>query len=99
MTLVRVFGHHTVKMLEENSPVPTAAVPGGTIPVMIKRTLDCLISGAQLVILSPLLLAIAVLVKLTSPGPVSFRQIRVVLNRRQFSIYKIRVARPFRYAT
>jgi lipopolysaccharide/colanic/teichoic acid biosynthesis glycosyltransferase len=33
---------------------------------------------------------VAVLVKLTSPGPIFFRQVRVGLNKRQFSIYKFR---------
>jgi lipopolysaccharide/colanic/teichoic acid biosynthesis glycosyltransferase len=44
----------------------------------------------MLVFLSPLFLVVAVLVKLASPGPVFFRQIRVGLNKRQFSIYKFR---------
>ena len=43
-----------------------------------------------LVALAPLFLVVAVLVKLTSPGPVFFRQTRVGLNKRQFSIYKFR---------
>jgi exopolysaccharide biosynthesis polyprenyl glycosylphosphotransferase len=82
--------HYRVQDLEENSRVLAAAGPDDVIPAMIKRTLDCLFSGALLVILSPLFLVAAALVKLTSPGPVFFRQIRMGLNKRKFSIYKFR---------
>jgi exopolysaccharide biosynthesis polyprenyl glycosylphosphotransferase len=57
---------------------------------MIKRTLDCLFSTVLLVLSAPLFFVIAVLIRLTSPGPVFFRQARVGLNKRQFSIYKFR---------
>jgi exopolysaccharide biosynthesis polyprenyl glycosylphosphotransferase len=76
--------------LEENSRVFAFAGQDNVMPAMIKRTLDCLISGALLVLLSPLFLLVAILVKLSSPGPILFRQIRVGLNKRQFSIYKFR---------
>jgi exopolysaccharide biosynthesis polyprenyl glycosylphosphotransferase len=56
----------------------------------MKRSLDCGFSAVLLVILSPVFLVVAILVKLTSPGPVFFRQIRVGLNKRKFSIYKFR---------
>jgi exopolysaccharide biosynthesis polyprenyl glycosylphosphotransferase len=82
--------HYRVQDLEENSRIWAAAGPDDAIPAMIKRSLDCLLSGALLVILSPLFLVVAVLVKLTSPGPVFFRQIRVGLNKRKFNIYKFR---------
>jgi exopolysaccharide biosynthesis polyprenyl glycosylphosphotransferase len=82
--------NYRVQDLEENSRILAAAGPEDAIPAMIKRTLDCMISGALLVFLSPLFLVVAVLVKLTSPGPIFFRQVRVGLNKRQFSIYKFR---------
>jgi exopolysaccharide biosynthesis polyprenyl glycosylphosphotransferase len=82
--------NYRVRDLEENSRVLAAAGLDDVIPAMIKRTLDCLISGALLVFLSPLFLVVAALVKLTSPGPIFFRQIRVGLNKRRFSIYKFR---------
>jgi exopolysaccharide biosynthesis polyprenyl glycosylphosphotransferase len=75
---------------EENSQVLAAAGPAGVVPAMIKRTLDCLVSGVLLVILAPLFLLVAILVRLMSPGPVFFRQTRVGLNKRQFTIYKFR---------
>jgi lipopolysaccharide/colanic/teichoic acid biosynthesis glycosyltransferase len=47
-------------------------------------------SVALLILSMPLLLVVGVLVKLTSEGPVLFRQTRVGLNKRMFSIYKFR---------
>jgi lipopolysaccharide/colanic/teichoic acid biosynthesis glycosyltransferase len=55
-----------------------------------KRTLDLAITLALLVLLSPLLLAIAVAVKLTSRGPVLFRQTRVGLGEQPFTMMKFR---------
>jgi exopolysaccharide biosynthesis polyprenyl glycosylphosphotransferase len=82
--------NYRVQDPEENSRVLAAAGPDDVIPTIIKRTLDCLISGALLVLLSPFFLVVAALVKLTSPGPIFFRQIRVGLNKRRFTIYKFR---------
>ena len=48
------------------------------------------IAGMALVVLSPLLVAIGVAVRLTSPGPVVFRQLRVGRGGRCFQIYKFR---------
>ena len=55
-----------------------------------KRSIDVIVSGLALVALSPLLLAVAVAIKLTSPGPVIFRQRRDTLGGRGFMIYKFR---------
>jgi exopolysaccharide biosynthesis polyprenyl glycosylphosphotransferase len=82
--------HYHGPDLEENSQVLAGSGPVGLVPAMIKRTLDCLFSSAVLVILAPVFLLVAVLVKLTSPGPVFFRQTRVGLSKRQFTIYKFR---------
>lgn len=59
----------------------------------IKRTLDFALSLAALAVLSPLLLAIAAAVKLSSPGPVLFTQQRVGRGKRLFRIYKFRTMR------
>jgi len=61
-----------------------------TSPALIKRVLDCVISLMALALLSPMLVIVMLLVKLTSEGPVFFRQTRVGLNKRLFSIYKFR---------
>jgi exopolysaccharide biosynthesis polyprenyl glycosylphosphotransferase len=57
---------------------------------MLKRSLDLVGSGAALVALAPLLAAIAVAVKLTSRGPVFFRQTRVGRQGHQFQMLKYR---------
>ena len=59
----------------------------------VKRVLGLALSALLLVLLSPLLLALALVVKLTSPGPVFFRQKRVGLNKSHFMIYKFRTMR------
>ena len=56
----------------------------------MKRFLDFILSLAGIMLLSPLLLLTALLVKLTSPGPVFFRQERIGRAFRPFLIYKFR---------
>jgi exopolysaccharide biosynthesis polyprenyl glycosylphosphotransferase len=57
---------------------------------VIKRVLDFSLSLMLLILLAPLLLLTAVLIKLTSPGPVLFVQKRIGFNKRPFVIYKFR---------
>ena len=57
---------------------------------MGKRIFDLFFSLIGLVILSPLFLLIAMLIKLDSEGPIFFKQERVGLGRRLFNIYKFR---------
>lgn len=59
----------------------------------LKRTFDVLASALGLVLLSPLLLIIALGVRLSSPGPILFRQVRVGLNRKSFEMLKFRSMR------
>ena len=58
-----------------------------------KRALDIVMAGAGLVVLSPLLLLVAIAIKLDSPGPVFFRQRRCGFNGRTFQIMKFRTMR------
>ncbi|WP_377157447.1 sugar transferase [Roseateles sp. UC29_93] len=60
---------------------------------MAKRLFDILCAGVGLLLLSPLLLAVAVWVKLDSRGPVMFRQERVGRFGRSFRIHKFRTMR------
>ncbi|HVW11020.1 MAG TPA: sugar transferase [Bryobacteraceae bacterium] len=55
-----------------------------------KRAMDVILSGAALIVLSPLLLAIAAAVRLTSPGPALFRQQRLGRGGRAFTLNKFR---------
>ena len=56
----------------------------------VKRVFDIIVAGASLICLSPLLLAICVLISLDSPGPVMFRQRRTGFRGRTFTILKFR---------
>ena len=57
---------------------------------VLKRTVDVVLSVSALALLSPLMAAVAVAIKLDSPGPVLFRQTRHGFNGKPFSIYKFR---------
>jgi lipopolysaccharide/colanic/teichoic acid biosynthesis glycosyltransferase len=57
---------------------------------MSKRLFDMLAAGCGLLLLAPVLLAIALWIRLDSPGPVLFRQRRVGRHGRLFDIYKFR---------
>jgi exopolysaccharide biosynthesis polyprenyl glycosylphosphotransferase len=58
--------------------------------VVLKRMVDVVVSILSMVALAPLLIFLAILVKLTSPGPIIFAQIRYGLNKRTFKMYKFR---------
>lgn len=57
---------------------------------MVKRFLDFIFSGILILILSPLFLVVGVAIKLTSKGPVFFKQQRVGKDNKHFMIYKFR---------
>ncbi len=67
-----------------------SAAPYDEVRLLAKRTIDVAISAAGLVVLSPLMAAIAILIRMTSPGPAIFRQVRCGLNGRRFLFYKFR---------
>jgi len=69
--------------------VQLQVAPDGS-SLIIKRAMDICISAAVLVLVSPVMLAAAIAVKLTSAGPVIFAQERYGLNRRRFQMYKFR---------
>src|SRR5689334_15843208 len=73
------------------SPLLTfSATPHDEIRLLMKRATDIVLAGAALILVFPLMLLIALLIRLTSPGPVIFRQIRCGLNGRRFVFYKFR---------
>lgn len=59
----------------------------------IKRAIDIVLSAFGLLLLSPLMLLIALLIKLDSRGPILFSQIRVGMGGQYFKIYKFRSLR------
>jgi undecaprenyl phosphate N,N'-diacetylbacillosamine 1-phosphate transferase len=67
---------------------------GAMLYLLLKRLFDLLVSCLLLVILSPLLVGMAVAIRLTSRGPAIFRQERAGRNGRPFTFYKFRTMRP-----
>jgi putative colanic acid biosynthesis UDP-glucose lipid carrier transferase len=76
---------------EYSEPYTNLALRGGHVDP--KRSLDILFAAAGLLVVAPLLLLIAVLIRLNSPGPALFRQTRKGLNGVPFRIYKFRSMR------
>ena len=61
--------------------------------LLVKRAMDIIISSVAIFLLSPIYVAAAVAIKLTSPGPVFFRQERLGLHGRKFQLLKFRTMR------
>jgi lipopolysaccharide/colanic/teichoic acid biosynthesis glycosyltransferase len=76
------------------TPVVTARHTARSPYFLIKRFLDITVACSAVLLLMPLLLFVGAAIKLTSPGPVIFRQIRLGRNNAPFVIYKLRTM-PF----
>ena len=63
------------------------------VNALTKRAFDIVVSGLLLVVLSPMFLLLAIAIRLSSPGPVLFRQERIGLNKKPFTMYKFRSMR------
>lgn len=57
---------------------------------IIKRSIDVVGASMGLIILSPILIIVAIIIKIESRGPIIFSQIRVGLNGKEFKMYKFR---------
>ena len=82
--------------VDEFDGQPTIIVAGGPLQFrdrLIKRLFDILVATIATIALSPVLFGAALAVKLTSPGPILFRQPRIGKDGRPFSIYKFRSMR------
>lgn len=66
------------------------ALSGKKASLFLKRGIDLILSALLLLILSPLFLLLAIVIKLDSPGPVFFRQVRITSYGRSFRIFKFR---------
>jgi len=65
-------------------------IPHNSFALAIKKIMDISISVLMIICLSPVLLVIAILIKMTSKGPIVFKQARVGLRGRQFNLFKFR---------
>jgi len=59
-------------------------------PSVMKRALDFLVALVGVIVLSPIMLLAALLIKIASSGPILFKQERIGQNKRKFTIYKFR---------
>jgi exopolysaccharide biosynthesis polyprenyl glycosylphosphotransferase len=67
-----------------------SATPHDELRLLLKRAIDVVVAAAGLLLLAPVMGIVALLIRLTSPGPAIFRQVRCGLNGRQFVFYKFR---------
>ena len=58
--------------------------------LLLKRCFDVVVSALMLLVLSPIFLVLAIAIKLDSPGPVFYRQVRVTQYGAEFRIFKFR---------
>ena len=61
-----------------------------TVSLILKRLFDIIVSSVLIVICSPIMLILAICIKIDSKGPVMFRQRRVTTYNRVFRIFKFR---------
>ena len=93
-TLTRRVPQHGLPLaLKNGAPVIAARPPRATVQDVLKRTLDIVLSAGALLALAPTLLMLAIAIKLSSPGPIFFRQWRHGRNGVPFRIYKFRTMR------
>lgn len=64
------------------------------LQLLIKRIIDFIASLLILIVLSPFFIIIAIIIKITSEGPVIFKQQRPGLNQQIFEVYKFRTMKP-----
>ena len=81
----------TIDMVGEIKLIQLRTTPlDDPLNAFVKRAFDAAVSLLLLVLLSPLFLVLSIAIKLSSPGPVFFRQERIGLNKTPFVMYKFR---------
>ena len=86
-------GSHLVHQVQVDEGETVLSVHLGRMeggPVLAKQLLDVIVAGALILALSPVFVITALLVKITSPGPIFFVQERVGMAKRRFRLYKFR---------
>ena len=89
----RVLERFSDAQISKIGPISSLRVvrrPLGLVEVSLKRLFDLCAAGLALVALSPLLLMVAIAIKIDSPGPVFFLQRRYGFNQQPFRIVKFR---------
>ena len=88
--LDRAFAAGRVEDLDGTPVYSLVSGPDRVIALVVKRVIDVVVAGVSLVVLSPLLLGVALAIRLREGSPVLFRQVRVGLHGRQFQVLKYR---------
>ncbi len=84
------FARRPVVMLGEMPVMTLFERPISGMDALLKRAEDLLLTSAILVLIWPVLLLVAIAIRIDSPGPIFFRQPREGFNNRQFKVYKFR---------
>jgi exopolysaccharide biosynthesis polyprenyl glycosylphosphotransferase len=84
------FGYGTVEEYGRKTRASERPLSGRFYRLYVKRPLDFAASLVGLLLLSPVFIVLAILVKLDSRGPVFFKQVRVGKDGREFEFYKFR---------
>jgi len=87
---VRPFVDHAILHVGRTLAVELRRLPLSHMDKALKRSIDIAIAGVALILLSPLLLGVAILILLDSPGPILFKQKRIGFNGQTFWIFKFR---------
>ena len=91
VSLADISGHRLYLRNTTEQPVLLASLPQYTNSAYaVKRVLDIVCSALALIIFSPLMLGVAIAIKLDDGGPVFFSQTRIGLHGRPFKMYKFR---------
>ena len=78
-------------MSDNNKPLEIAAIlEKRKMQLALKRLMDIVISGCALAVIWPVLLLVALAIKIDDPGPVFYRQVRVGRGGKTFRIFKFR---------
>lgn len=99
ITLVPFFNDYlparpTIDILDECKMINVRQTPfDNLLNAAIKRTMDLVGSAVLILLTSPIMLGVAIGVKLSSPGPIIFKQERIGLNKKPFMMYKFRSMR------
>jgi exopolysaccharide biosynthesis polyprenyl glycosylphosphotransferase len=88
--LERAFAAGRVEELDGTPVYSLISGPDRVAALIVKRTVDLLVSAAALTVLSPVLAALAIVIRLREGAPVLFRQVRVGLHGRRFEVLKFR---------
>lgn len=82
--------NHRVSEVAGMYAIDLSVTPMEGFTRFLKRVEDLVVGGAISMLILPLCLGIALAIKLTSPGPVLFKQYRTGINGKQFKVYKFR---------